>query len=186
MKSAGGGGSPKIDHRLLHLYILVMYNDAECQAVQDLLELDSSLEYPLNDPEKIKKYFFNVKTKLKNRPVVEFPTNCQWFNSSQPWTSRHLRGRLTLLDFWTYCCINCMQVLPDLEVLEEEFGDENVTVIGVHSAKFDNEKVGDNISNAISRYDIHHPVINDEQIHLWNNLSISCWPTIVSERCNSD
>ena len=79
-----------------------------------------------------------------------------------------------------------MQVLPDLEVLEEEFGDENVTVIGVHSAKFDNEKVGDNISNAISRYDIHHPVINDEQIHLWNNLSISCWPTIVSERCDSD
>ena len=76
---------------------------------------------------------YQVKEKLKNRPAVEFPTNCEWFNTSQPWTSDHLKGRLTLLDFWTYCCVNCMHILPDLEAIEEEFeNNEKVLIIGVH------------------------------------------------------
>ena len=76
---------------------------------------------------------YQVKEKLKNRPAVEFPSNCEWFNSSQPWTSDHLKGRLTLLDFWTYCCVNCMHILPDLEAIEEEFeNNEKVLIIGVH------------------------------------------------------
>ena len=74
-----------------------------------------------------------VKEKLKNRPAVEFPSNCEWFNTSQPWTSDHLKGRLTLLDFWTYCCVNCMHILPDLEAIEEEFeNNEKLLIIGVH------------------------------------------------------
>ena len=76
---------------------------------------------------------YQVKEKLKNRPAVEFPSNCEWFNTSQPWTSDHLKGRLTLLDFWTYCCVNCMHILPDLEAIEEEFdNNEKVLIIGVH------------------------------------------------------
>ena len=116
-------------------FSLKMFTEAEYQAIQDLLEMDASLEYPLTNSEATKKYLINAKAKLKHRPVIEFPTNCQWINSSQPWTSAHLRGRLTLLDFWTYCCINCMQILPDLEALEEQFDKEKVVVIGVHSAK---------------------------------------------------
>ena len=66
-----------------------------------------------------------------------------------------------------------MHILPDLEALEETFeNNEQVLVIGVHSAKFENERVGSNISNAIQRYDIKHPVINDAQATLWHNLSI--------------
>ena len=76
---------------------------------------------------------YQVKEKLKNRPAVEFPSNCEWFNTSQPWTSDHLKGRLTLLDFWTYCCVNCMHILPDLEAIEEEFeNNEKILIIGVH------------------------------------------------------
>ena len=55
--------------------------------------------------------------------------------------ARELRGRVVLLDFWTYCCINCMHILPELASLEAKYADSPMTVVGVHSAKFDNEKV---------------------------------------------
>lgn len=155
-------------------------------AIQDILELDAIFEENLrlggtsNKADSIKKYLINVKNKLKARPSVEFPSPCDWFNTSESWTGDHLKGRLSLLDFWTYCCINCMHILPDLEELEDEFAsNDNVVVIGIHSAKFENERVGANILSAIQRYGIHHPVINDTQATLWNSLSISCWPTVV-------
>ena len=73
-----------------------------------------------------------------------------------------LRGQFVLLDFWTYCCINCMHVLPELKKLEHAFPNELV-VIGVHSAKFEGEHVTDNIREAALRYEIEHPVVNDAQ-----------------------
>ncbi|HAJ62265.1 MAG TPA: hypothetical protein DCP31_25990, partial [Cyanobacteria bacterium UBA8543] len=71
-----------------------------------------------------------------------------------------------LLDFWTYCCINCLHVLPDLKYLEQKYK-ETLTVIGVHSAKFDNEKEVENIRQAILRYDIEHPVVVDSGFNVW-------------------
>src|SRR5579872_6944370 len=62
-----------------------------------------------------------------------------WLNTSRALTAEDLQGRIILLDFWTFCCINCMHVIPDLKYLEEEFGNK-LLVIGVHSAKFANER----------------------------------------------
>lgn len=83
----------------------------------------------------------------------EFPAGLEWINSSPLWFSRQLRGKLVVLDFFTYCCINCMHILPDLEKLEERYPADTggVIVVGVHSAKFGNEKVSDNIRKAIER-----------------------------------
>ena len=72
----------------------------------------------------------------------------EWLNTSGPISLKDLRGKIVLLDFWTYCCINCMHVLPDLKALEEKY-DRQIVVIGVHSAKFDNEKESGNIRNAL-------------------------------------
>ncbi|KAK9086263.1 hypothetical protein Syun_028657 [Stephania yunnanensis] len=88
-----------------------------------------------------------------------------------------LKGKVVLLDFWTYCCINCMHVLPDLEFLEKKYKDKPFTVVGVHSAKFDNEKDLEAIRNAVLRYNISHPVVNDGDMYLWRELGISSWPT---------
>ncbi|KAL5983467.1 Protein SUPPRESSOR OF QUENCHING 1, chloroplastic [Asimina triloba] len=88
-----------------------------------------------------------------------------------------LKGKVVLLDFWTYCCINCMHVLPDLEFLEKKYNDKPFTVIGVHSAKFDNEKALEAIRNAVLRYNITHPVVNDGDMYLWRALGINSWPT---------
>lgn len=83
-----------------------------------------------------------------------------------------------VLDFWTYCCINCMHVLPDLAYLETKFRDQPMTVVGVHSAKFDNEKDSGAIRNAVLRYDVTHPVVNDGEMVMWRQLGVSSWPTL--------
>ncbi|MGH7137629.1 MAG: thioredoxin-like domain-containing protein, partial [Pirellulales bacterium] len=80
--------------------------------------------------------------------------------------------------FWTYCCINCMHILPELKKIEAAYPRELV-VIGVHSAKFENEEDSKNIAEAIQRYDIEHPVINDAQHAIWNRFGISSWPSVL-------
>lgn len=110
-------------------------------------------------------------------PAPEFPTGLDWLNTEQPLTLESLRGRIVLLDFWTYGCINCIHIIPDLKRLEAEFPNELV-VIGVHSAKFDNEGDTDNIREIIQRYDIEHPVINDADFTVWRQWSVRAWPTL--------
>src|SRR4029078_8259221 len=74
--------------------------------------------------------------------------------------------------------INCMHVLPDLKDLEEKYPKELV-VIGVHSAKFANEKESENIRRAVMRYEIEHPVINDSEMTVWRKFGVNAWPTLV-------
>jgi len=95
----------------------------------------------------------------------DFPRDVTWLNSG-PLTLTELRGKVIVLDFWTYCCINCMHIIPDLKKLEAKYGDKLV-VIGVHSAKFHNEQDTENIRQAILRYGIKHPVINDKDFEVW-------------------
>ncbi len=102
-----------------------------------------------------------------------------WLNTDYPLSLAALRGKLVLLDFWTYCCINCMHVLPDLKYLEEKYAGQPFVVIGVHSAKFENEKDVDNIRQAILRYGIRHPVVVDVHHRIWEAYGVRGWPTLV-------
>jgi len=104
----------------------------------------------------------------------------EWFNVSQPLPLKSLQGKIVVLDFFTYCCINCMHILPDLKRLEKVYSvEKGVVIVGVHSAKFDNEKDSNNILAAIQRYDITHPVVNDANSLLWDALAVQCWPTLL-------
>ena len=100
-----------------------------------------------------------------------------WINSG-PIDLRQLKGKIVLLDFWTYCCINCHHVLPDLAKLEEKYTNELV-VIGVHSAKFDAEKDTENIRRKVAEYRIKHPVVNDADQVIWDRFGVESWPTLV-------
>ena len=112
--------------------------------------------------------------------VAEFPGGLTWFNSGPLTLEGDLRGKLVVLDFFTYCCVNCMHILPDLAKLERAHSvEDGLVIVGVHSAKFLNEKVSENIENAVRRHEIHHPVVNDADIVLWNTLGVTCWPTLV-------
>ncbi|MDK2944432.1 MAG: hypothetical protein PWQ24_1147, partial [Mesotoga sp.] len=90
--------------------------------------------------------------------AIEFPESSKWINVERPLTLADLRGYVVLLDFWTYCCINCIHVIPDLKWLEKKYEDSPFVVIGVHSAKFENEHDERNIRAAVQRYEIQHPV----------------------------
>jgi sugar lactone lactonase YvrE len=111
-------------------------------------------------------------------PAPEFPEGLDWLNTDTPLTMASLRGKVVLLDFWTYGCINCIHIIPDLKRLEAEYPDELV-VIGVHSAKFVNESATDNIRQVILRYGLEHPVVNDRDFEVWRTWGVNAWPTIV-------
>jgi thiol-disulfide isomerase/thioredoxin/sugar lactone lactonase YvrE len=100
-----------------------------------------------------------------------------WLNTASPLRLKDLRGKVVLLDFWTYCCINCIHTLPDLARLEKKYA-KQLVVIGVHSAKFDNEKKTENIRKAILRYEITHPVVNDADQVIWKKYGVSGWPAL--------
>jgi DNA-binding beta-propeller fold protein YncE len=99
-------------------------------------------------------------------------------NVAAPLTLAELRGKIVLLDFWTYGCINCMHIIPDLKRLEDKYRDELV-VIGVHSAKFANEGKTENLRRIVVRYDIDHPVVNDAGFAVWKAYGARAWPTQV-------
>ncbi len=111
-------------------------------------------------------------------PAPPFPSDVEWLNTARPLPLEQLRGKVVLLDFWTYGCINCMHIIPDLKRLEEKYPNELV-VIGVHSAKFANERESENIRQIILRYELEHPVINDQNFEVWERYGAQAWPTLV-------
>jgi thiol-disulfide isomerase/thioredoxin len=100
-----------------------------------------------------------------------------WFNTGKPIKLKDLRGKIVMLDFWTFCCINCMHIMPELAKLEAKYKNELV-VIGVHSGKFENEKDNEAIRKAVLRYELKHPVVNDSERKIWNAYKADWWPTI--------
>ena len=101
-----------------------------------------------------------------------------WLNTDKPLTIAALKGKVVLLDFWTYGCINCIHIIPDLKKLEAKYANQLV-VIGIHSAKFQNEKETENIRRIILRYEIEHPVYNDSEYAVWQSYGVRAWPTQV-------
>uniref|UniRef100_A0A6P4E9E7 NHL repeat-containing protein 2 isoform X2 n=1 Tax=Drosophila rhopaloa TaxID=1041015 RepID=A0A6P4E9E7_DRORH len=111
---------------------------------------------------------------------IKFESDLDWFNVSRPLSFEELKGKVVVLDFFTYCCINCMHVLPELHCLEECFPIESgLLVVGVHSPKFENEQDTANLLSAVQRYGITHPVVNDSRSTMWRTLGIRCWPSLL-------
>jgi thiol-disulfide isomerase/thioredoxin len=108
----------------------------------------------------------------------ELPSGFAWLNCDHPLALAALRGQVVLLDFWTAGCINCLHILPDLKYLEQKY-QSGLTVIGVHSAKFDHEQAIDTIQQARLKYDIPHPVLVDQNFYIWNQYAVRAWPTVV-------
>lgn len=123
-------------------------------------------------------YSFSIMAQVK-QPRVRAPElsgGRGWLNTDKPLSLAALKGKVVLLDFWTYGCINCIHIIPELKKLEAKYPNELV-VIGVHSAKFENEKETENIRKIILRYEIEHPVVNDADFNIWNAYAVNAWPT---------
>ncbi|XP_030058563.1 NHL repeat-containing protein 2 isoform X2 [Microcaecilia unicolor] len=160
---------------------------ASC-SLPDLLPLQTQLDSALpvaasqaESEELVLSYLLEADSRQQQLRVPDFAEGLEWLNTEGPISLyEDLHGKVVVLDFFTYCCINCMHLLPDLHELEHKFSDKDgLVIIGVHSAKFPNEKVLDNIRSAVLRYNISHPVVNDADATLWQELEVSCWPTLV-------
>ncbi|MGX5391908.1 NHL domain-containing thioredoxin family protein [Streptomyces anulatus] len=102
-----------------------------------------------------------------------------WLNTGdQQYTLADLRGRIVILDFWTFCCVNCLHVLDELRELEEKHRD-TVVIIGVHSPKFVHEAENQAVVDAVERYEVHHPVLDDPELATWKQYAVRAWPTLV-------
>jgi cytochrome c biogenesis protein CcdA/thiol-disulfide isomerase/thioredoxin len=117
-----------------------------------------------------------------NLPVLgtapEFVDNQRWFNTpgGRPLTLSSLRGRVVLVDFWTYSCINCLRTLPYLTAWDRAYRKAGLTIVGVHSPEFPFEKEASNVQEAIERNGIHYPVAQDNELATWNAYGNQYWP----------
>ncbi|MGD8616671.1 MAG: thioredoxin-like domain-containing protein, partial [Gammaproteobacteria bacterium] len=108
----------------------------------------------------------------------ELPARLEWLNTDAPVTLAGQRGKVVLLHFWTYSSINSMHVLPDLRYLESRYP-QNLTVIGIHSPKFESERLRSQLQKAINRHHIRHPVASDPTFQLWRAYGIKAWPSMI-------
>jgi len=118
---------------------------------------------------------------MTTRPRVRAPElrGRGWLNTGgTTYSISDLRGRFVVLDFWTFCCINCLHVLDELRAVEEQYADELV-VVGVHSPKFEHEADPEALAAAVERYDVHHPVLDDPDLETWQAYTARAWPTLV-------
>ena len=114
------------------------------------------------------------KTSLNNQmPSLAGAT--QWINS-RPLTNEQLRGKVVLIDFWTYSCINCIRTLPYLKAWDAKYRDKGLVIIGVHAPEFAFEKVPANVRQAVSQFDLQYPIALDNNYSIWNGFHNQYWP----------
>ena len=124
-------------------------------------------------------FSFQINGQMERQAKVRAPElvgGRSWLNTEKPLSLAALKGKIVLLDFWTYGCINCIHIIPDLKRLEAKYPN-NLVVIGVHSGKFDNEKETENIRKIILRYEVEHPIVNDADFKIWEQYAVRAYPT---------
>ena len=122
-----------------------------------------------------------------SRDVLIAPANARqapaltegtWYNS-EPTTLENLRGKVVLVDFWTYSCYNCINTLPALKSYDAKYRDKGFTIVGVETPEFDSEKVPANLKRALAKHGINYPVVTDYNADTWRAYSVEAWPTII-------
>jgi cytochrome c biogenesis protein CcdA/thiol-disulfide isomerase/thioredoxin len=108
-------------------------------------------------------------------PAPDIAGITAWINSP-PLTLEQLRGKVVLIDFWTFSCINCIRTLPSITTWDHKYRNQGLVIIGVHAPEFPFEQKLDNVQQAVARYGIHYPVALDNNFTTWTNFHNSAWP----------
>ena len=111
-----------------------------------------------------------------NTPAPDFSGGTKWLNTQKPLSIAALKGKVVLVDFWTYTCINCIRTLPFVTSWYDKYKDKGFVVIGVHTPEFQFEHDSSNVLNAIKMFNIHYPVVQDNNYAIWNNYNNQYWP----------
>jgi thiol-disulfide isomerase/thioredoxin len=113
---------------------------------------------------------------LSNQPAPEFVGIDSWLNTPKPLSAAGLKGKVVLVDFWTYSCINCIRTLPHIQKLHERYAAQGLVVIGMHTPEFPFEKDAGNVKAAIKRFGLTYPVAQDNQYKTWDSYKNLYWP----------
>jgi len=111
-------------------------------------------------------------------PAPEFNGLSNWMNSDPVHSMKDLRGKVVLIDFWTYSCINCIHTLPYVKKWHGKYANKGLVVIGVHAPEFDFEKIPKNVVQAVKDYEIRYPVALDNGFSLWRAYKNRYWPAL--------
>ncbi|WNG17203.1 thioredoxin family protein [Cystobacter fuscus] len=107
----------------------------------------------------------------------DFSGGGEWINSP-PLSMSQLRGKVVLVEFWTYSCINCLRVAPYVSQWHARYADQGLVVVGVHTPEYGYERVDANVRAAVQRLGIHHPVVQDNGYRIWNAYGNQYWPAL--------
>ncbi len=118
-----------------------------------------------------------LTSESKSPPAPELAPG-SWINS-EPLTLKNLRGRVVLLEFWTFGCYNCRNTLPYIKQWNERYGNQGLSTIGVHSPEFDEERSLENVRREVNSLGIKYPVITDNDYKTWSAYNVEAWPTII-------
>lgn len=118
-----------------------------------------------------------AKTFEQPKPAPQFTQShpSEWINSA-PLSIESFRGKVVLLDIWTYACWNCYRSFPWLNSLEEKYQDKGLQVIGIHTPEFEHERNYDNVVAKAKEFKLHHPIMLDNDFAYWNALNNQYWP----------
>ena len=114
------------------------------------------------------------ETKAATAPEI---TSGQWINS-EPLTLKSLRGRVVLIDFWTFACYNCRNTLPSLKKWDAQYRDKGLTIIGVHTPELDFERDINQLRREVAALGIKYPVVTDQDYSTWKAYGVEAWPTV--------
>ena len=121
---------------------------------------------------------FGSSTEYKSSKSAAAPelATGDWINSA-PLKLNELRGRVVLIEFWTFGCINCRNTLPFIKSWHDRYQDKGLTVIGVHSPEFDEERKVENLRREVTSLGIHYAVVTDNDYQTWSVYHVEAWPT---------
>ena len=115
---------------------------------------------------------------LPRKQAPAFRPGLDWLNTETPLALSDLKGKFVLLNFWTYSSVNCINLFPDLKALQAKYPKELV-VVGVHSPKYPSQRYTKNVKDAVVRYSLDYPVVNDARLRIWRDYDIHAWPTVI-------
>ena len=110
-------------------------------------------------------------------PAAPEISSGSWINS-EPYTLKSLRGRVVLIDFWTFGCYNCRNTLPSIKTWDAHYRDKGLTIIGVHTPELEEERNINNLRREVAALDIHYPIVTDNDYSTWKAYKVEAWPTV--------
>ena len=119
----------------------------------------------------------NIAMPGENNPLAPELASGTWINS-EALTLKNLRGRVVLVEFWTFACYNCRNTLPSIKAWDSRYRDQGLTIIGVHSPELSEERDLGNVRREVAALGIRYPVVTDNDFANWKAYEVDAWPTI--------